>query len=112
MPHVLLIALKIPFIDIGLGLNRRHGPIAGQMRVTYYAPEKAAALVDRKLADLCDDPDDVYRRNVQISELNAMNASLAMLRYKQLRGFNFDENGAEQLLMNIATMKILLEDYE
>jgi hypothetical protein len=33
-----------------------------------------------------DDPDDIYRKSVQIAELNALNACLAVIRYKQVRG--------------------------
>ena len=83
----LLIQLGIPFIDVGLGLNRKHGPLSGMTRVTYFAPDRAAEVRDMQLAQLVDSPDDLYRDNIQISELNALNAGLAVIKFKQLRGF-------------------------
>jgi len=87
----LLISKGIPFIDVGMGLDREHGPIDGMLRVNYYPPERAAELRDRRLAPLFDDPNDIYRNNIQIGELNALNACLAVIRFKQVRGFYFDE---------------------
>ena len=35
----LLISKGIPFIDVGMGLNRKRGPISGLLRTTYYSAE-------------------------------------------------------------------------
>lgn len=105
----LLIGLRIPFIDVGMGLNRKQGPLAGTLRATYYAADNAATIRDMQLAPMADDPDDDYRNHVQISELNALNACLAVTRYKQLRGFYLDGNAAYHLLMDTATLKIFTE---
>ena len=43
------------------------------------------------MAEMSDQPDDIYRTNIQISEINALNACLAVIRYKQIRGFYFEE---------------------
>jgi len=102
----LLIKLGIPFIDVGMGLNRKQGPINGTLRATYFAPENAQAVIDRDLAELGDRDDDEYRVNVQIAELNALNASLAVLRYKQLKGFYLDENGFDHMLFKVNDIKI------
>ena len=50
---------------------------------------------------MVDDPDDIYRRTVQVSELNALNASLAVVRYKQLRGFYLNDNRLYHLLVSV-----------
>lgn len=88
----LLIAKKIPFIDVGMGLSRKNGPISGMMRATYYPAEQAQQIKNLGLAPLADQPDDVYKTNIQISELNALNAALAMIRYKQIKGFYLDDD--------------------
>jgi hypothetical protein len=62
-----------------------------------------------RLAEMADDPDDIYRRNVQIAELNALNASIAMIRYKQLRGFYVDDNQSYHLLMGIENLRTFTE---
>ena len=38
----LLISLRIPFIDVGMGLNRKQGALSGTIRATYYSAENAA----------------------------------------------------------------------
>jgi len=37
--------------------------------------------------------DDLYRSNIQIAELNAMNAVLAVLRWKRMCGYLLDDSG-------------------
>lgn len=105
----LLIAMKIPFIDVGMGLKRKNGSLAGQARVTYYPPEKALELRALNLAEMHDGPEDMYRTNIQIGEFNALNATLAVTLYKQLRGFYFTEAGLVQLLFRLSDMNIICE---
>jgi hypothetical protein len=97
----LLVEMNIPFIDVGMGLNRKQGPLSGTLRATYYARENAEHIRQMQLAETADDPDNIYRRNVQISELNALNACLAVIRYKQLKGFYFEDNKLFHLLMSV-----------
>lgn len=86
----LLITRKIPFIDVGLGLDRNHGSINGMARVTYYSTDDAEKVKQENRAELNDRPDDIYQENIQISELNALNASLAVVKFKQVRGFYYE----------------------
>lgn len=102
----LLVKLGIPFIDVGMGLDRKQGPINGALRATYYEPANAEAMLERNLAELGDREDDEYRVNVQIAELNALNACLAVLRYKQIRGFYLDENDFNHMLFKVNDIKI------
>jgi hypothetical protein len=100
----LLIEMRIPFIDVGMGLNRKQGPIGGTLRATYYSVENAAAMRELRLAEMADHPDDVYRASVQIAELNALNACMAVIRYKQLRGFYVHDNAPYHLLFGIESL--------
>lgn len=101
----LLIKMKIPFIDVGMGLNRTGGSIGGMLRTTYYPAEHAQKIANRKLAPMADYPDDIYRANIQISELNALNASMAVLKYKQIRGFYCDKDKFYNMLFDINDCK-------
>jgi uncharacterized protein DUF6791/ThiF family protein len=105
----LLIDSRIPFIDVGLGLKRRHGALCGAIRATFYSVEEAVRIRDMQLAEMADHPDDVYRNSVQIAELNAINAGIAMMRYKQLRGFYLDDNDSYHLLMSVESLRTLTE---
>lgn len=102
----LLISRDISFIDVGMGLDRKRGPVNGMIRVTCYLNENAQAVRDKGLADMSDQPDDIYRTNIQISEINALNACLAVIRFKQLRGFYFEETPYYNLLLEIADLKM------
>lgn len=104
-----LMAKKIPFIDVGMGLNRKHGALNGMVRVTYFSAADAQNVRDKQLVELTDQPDDVYRANIQIAELNALNACLAVIRFKQLRGFYLEEAPLYNLLFGIGDMKIASE---
>lgn len=101
----LLISKRIPFIDVGMGLNRKRGPVNGMLRTTYYAAETAQKVREKGLAEMSDQPDDIYRTNIQISEINALNACLAVIRFKQLRGFYFEEIPYYHLLLDIGDLK-------
>ncbi len=105
----LLISRGIPFIDVGMGLNRKRGPVNGLLRTTYYPAEHAQKLRDKGLAEMSDQPDDIYRTNIQISEINALNACLAVIRFKQLRGFYFEDIPYYHLLLDIGDLKVVGE---
>ncbi len=106
-----LISHNIPFIDVGMGLNRKHSQIGGMLRTTYYPGDEGAAMRDRKLADLSDSADDIYRSNIQIGELNALNACLAVIRYKQVRGLYRDTEGYRHMLFGIDDLSITGDTY-
>lgn len=55
-------------------------------------------------------PDDVYKSNIQIAELNALNAALAVLRFKQIRGFYAGPAPLNQLLMTLDNLSLLVPD--
>lgn len=97
----LLIKLKIPFIDVGMGLDKDTGLISGTLRATYFSVESAEAMLEKRLAPLSDISNDIYKSNIQISELNSLNACLAVIKYKQLRGFYSDDNSFYHMLFNI-----------
>ncbi len=105
----LLISKGIPFIDVGMGLDRKRGSINGMIRATYYSNENAQRVRDKGLAEMSDQPDDIYRTNIQISEINALNACLAVIRFKQLRGFYFEETAYHHMLLEIGDIKVVGE---
>lgn len=105
----LLISMRIPFIDVGMGLNRKQGALNGMLRVTYFSADDAQTIRQMQLAELSDRPDDVYRANIQIAELNALNACLAVVKYKQLRGFFVEDAPVFNLLFGIGDLKIASE---
>ena len=108
----LLISSGIPFIDVGMGLKKKPDGLSGLIRATYFLPSQASELRDRGFAALVDEPGDLYRSNIQIAELNALNAALAVIKYKQLAGFYRTDNRAQHHIFNIAELKTYEEGFE
>lgn len=77
-----------PFIDVGLGVSEEHGSIGGLLRVTTSTPEHNAHVENR--LPFKAGPEDDYRRNIQVADLNALNGTLAVIRWKKLVGFYDD----------------------
>ena len=76
-------------IDVGMGLYRVEDSIAGVIRTTTCCAEhhqQAEACID--LAG--DEAPGEYERNAQLAELNALNAALAVIKWKKARGFYND----------------------
>lgn len=105
----LLISKGIPFIDVGMGLNRKKNSIDGMLRATYYSAEDGQKVSNMGLAPLSDNPNNLYQTNIQISELNALNACLAIIRFKQLRGFYAEDLPYYQLLFEVGDLKMVGE---
>lgn len=105
----LLLGLGIPFIDVGLGLSRKQGALSGMVRTTYYSAEHGAKVRAKGLAEVTERPGDLYRTNIQIGELNALNACLAVVRFKQLRSFYLEEIPYYHLLMGVGDLKTVGE---
>ncbi len=101
----LLLSRGIPFVDVGMGLRRQGSALTGMLRTTYYSSSDGRNVRDMKLAELSDSPDGLYRSNIQISELNALNACLAVMRFKQARGFYLEEVPYFNVLFDIGDMK-------
>ena len=81
----------------------------GMLRTTYYSVERGQKVREKGLAEEADSQNDLYRTNIQIGELNALNACLAVIRFKQLRGFYFEEIPYYHLLFEVGDLKIVGE---
>ena len=82
-------AMGASFIDVGMGLELNETGLGGHVRVTLSTPENRAEA--RKRATFSPKAgDDVYKSNIQIAELNSMNADFAVFRWKKYRGFYRD----------------------
>ena len=73
-----LLSHGISFIDVGMGVNRVDDSLIGTIRVTTATKLKNDHLYKR--ISLSDNNIDEYNTNIQIVELNALNASLAIIK--------------------------------
>ncbi len=92
-----------------MGLNRKQGSLNGMLRTTYFSAENGQQVRDQRLAETSDNPDDIYRTNIQIGELNALNACLAVLKFKQLREFYLNETSNYHQLFKVGDCSIIGE---
>ena len=80
---------NVPFVDVGIGVLEVDGMLIGQLRVAMSTPAKRDHA--HGMMPLGDDSgEDEYSRNIQIADLNALNATLAVLRWKRHCGFYQD----------------------
>lgn len=95
----------IAFIDVGMGVDRIADDVKliARARVTSIGSE-TKSLVDRLPA--ADDQDDALYNNIQIAELNALNAMLAIILYKQKIGFYADEMKVGELRYILAWQRL------
>lgn len=102
----------IAFIDAGMGLDELEGSIGGILRVTLSTPDMRQHVWDNRRISF-DDPNDEaneYARNIQVADLNALNACLAMIRYKRYLGFYRDLEHEHNSLYTIDGNHLLNED--
>lgn len=82
----------VPFIDVGIGVEEIDQRLVGIVRTTMGTSHKHDHVPARiSFADPGGADD--YRSNIQIAELNALNAALAVIRWKKHRGFYADLEG-------------------
>lgn len=79
------------FIDVGMGIFLQDGALGGVLRVTTSTPAKRDHVRAKKRISLSKaDGGNEYDRNIQTAELNALNAALAVIKWKKLCGFYID----------------------
>ncbi|MGB3870859.1 MAG: ThiF family adenylyltransferase [Flavobacteriales bacterium] len=103
-----LVDHDVPFIDCGLGVNVIKGELIGQVRVTVGTPSFHEHLATR--IGKADSDDDEYATNIQIADLNMLNASLAVIKWKQLCSFYQDQKQAHHVEYVISTGQITREE--
>ena len=81
----------IPFIDVGMGVYQGDGSLGGILRITSSTVEQREHVraKDRIPFSEGDDNND-YSRNIQVADLNALNAALAVIKWKKLFRFYLD----------------------
>jgi hypothetical protein len=80
----------VSFIDIGMGLELTNGSLGGILRVTSSTPEKRDHVHNGRISFADAGDDAIYASNIQVADLNALNAVLAVIKWKKIRGFYRD----------------------
>lgn len=83
-----LCSKQIPFIHTGLGIQEVDTALKGQIKTTAMTNARNNHLDNR--ISYSDNDDNIYGQNIQISELNALNACFAIIKWKKIKGFYTD----------------------
>jgi len=102
-------AFGIAFIDVGMGVYLNEGSLGGILRVTTSTPTQRDHVGER--ISFSDDVDrNEYDVNIQIADLNALNAALAVIKWKKLVGFYQDLDHEHHSTYTIGGNMLLNED--
>ena len=104
-----LVRVNVPCIDVGLGVETVDDKLCGAIRVTTVSKTKNDHLPNRIFAE--DDENNDYVTNVQIAELNSLNACMAVIKWKKLSGFYVDQENEHHSVYAIGTSKIINDDF-
>ena len=104
-----LVARAIPFIDVGMGIIRAPAGLQGLVQVVTATPSKQDHI-KRRMSFGVDEAENEYATNIQIAELNALNAALAVIRWKRLIGFYRDAGMEHFTSYQIATGELCNEE--
>jgi hypothetical protein len=79
---------NVPFIDTGMGIYQAGTALGGIVRTTASIDGHRDHIGER--ISFADAEADEYEQNIQIADLNMLNAALAVIRWKKLFGFYTD----------------------
>ena len=81
----------VPFIDVGMGIemDQDSARLFGVLKVVL-STQESESKADTALLTSGGDADDLYSQNIQVADLNMMNATLAVIKWKKFMGFYAD----------------------
>ena len=99
---------EVPFVDTGMGIYQTGTALGGIVRTTSSSRAKNTHLLEK--LSFHDEDDDEYEQNIQIADLNMLNAALAVIKWKKLFGFYCDFEGEHTCHYTIDGNHVLNED--
>lgn len=97
---------SVPFVDVGMGLNKGPNGLYGFVRVAGGEPGDFDKLNGTQYLPAQDAEDREYRNQPQIAELNALNAAMAVIRFKQHMGFFDRVTDSHAAVFDVAGMAL------
>lgn len=100
---------SVPFTDVGMGVQLNDDALGGIVRLTTSTTQMRNHFRGRVSFEDVPGEDD-YNRNIQIADLNALNAALAIIKWKKLFGFYRDLKSEHHSQFSVDTGLLLNED--
>ncbi|MGA2505970.1 MAG: ThiF family adenylyltransferase [Chitinispirillaceae bacterium] len=104
-----LLESNIPFIDVGMGVKISGNSLFGILRVTT-GTSAQNNHINQKIIFSDNDANNEYDNNIQIADLNALNAALAVIKWKKIFGFYNDLENEHFCAYTIDGNHLLNED--
>jgi molybdopterin/thiamine biosynthesis adenylyltransferase len=101
--------MSVRFVDVGMGVQLTDGALGGLLKVTTSTPAKRDHFRGR-VSFTDGGGHNEYDKNIQVADLNAMNAALAVIKWKKLFGFYHDEEKEHYSLYSIGGNMVINED--
>lgn len=104
-------ALGVSFVDVGMGIELVDDKLQGIVRVTTSTPHQRDHVhAKRRIGFAGGEDDGIYAKNIQIADLNALNAALAVVKWKKLSGFYRDLDDEHHSTYTVDGNMLLNED--
>lgn len=97
----------IDFIDVGMGVHLVNGALLGQIRTTASTKDKRDHVHVQNRIKFTENPENDYSKLPQIAELNALNAALAVIKWKKIVGFYHDSDKEHHSMYRLQLNSIL-----
>jgi ThiF family len=94
-----LVEAKIPFVDTGIDISNTDLKLRGSVRVTLSTPTKNDHIGDH--ISYASVGEGEYSKNIQIAEVNALNAALAVIEFKKYFSYYYNLTGEHNVVYNI-----------
>ena len=101
----------VPFIDTGIGVYQTGDSLGGLVRTTTSSDGNRRHVWDGRRISFADVGEDEYDQNIQVADLNMLNAALAVLRWKRMFGFYLDLEHEHSSTYEIDGNHLLNEDH-
>jgi len=101
----------IPFVDVGMGVYLSGDSLGGIAKTTTSTPTQRDHIRAKgRISFTAGDGNNEYDQNIQIADLNALNAALAVIKWKKLFGFYRDFEKEHHCTYTIDGNKLFNED--
>jgi Domain of unknown function (DUF6791)/ThiF family len=100
----------IPFIDVGMGIQLGEDNVLGGIVTLTTNTANKQDHVRNRMAFSDGEAVNEYSQNVQISELNALNAALAVIKWKKLCGYFDDVTKEHYCAYTVRSNQLISED--
>lgn len=96
-----------PYVDVGMDITfvPATSALVGTCRSTLVTPQQSEH-VSRYVPTMKNDEENLYGTNIQVADMNMLNAALAVMMWKQHSGFYQDDFGAHHVTYSVNSQSL------